>query len=176
MKAEVIIKGISVNSVKYYQSIKDIQTTRKDRLGHFVQDIGSYFWEKYKDDISFTTVKSSGVINAYWSCCSLQCQPYMGWCQPKGKLWTSWLFSGVLSPLLLLPFIPTPIKARPDQFVLLCRWLHIWKLQQPAVDLCCVVCRTFFKFCQSTADRVSLLSLQHQRNIISESDCWLILY
>ena len=39
MKAEVIIKGISVSSVKYYQSIKDIQTTMKDRLGHFVQDI-----------------------------------------------------------------------------------------------------------------------------------------
>ena len=39
MKAEVIIKGISIDSVKYYQSIKDIQTTRKDRLGHFVQDI-----------------------------------------------------------------------------------------------------------------------------------------
>ena len=65
MKEEVIIKGISVNSVKYYQSIKDIQTTRKDRLSHFVQDIGSYFWEKYKDDISFTTVKSSGVFTAY---------------------------------------------------------------------------------------------------------------
>ena len=65
MKEEVIIKGISVNSVKYYQSIKDIQTTMKDRLGHFVQDIGSYFWEKYKDDISFTTVKSSGVFNGY---------------------------------------------------------------------------------------------------------------
>ena len=39
MKAEVIIKEISVNSVKCYQGIKDIQTTRKDRLGHFVQDI-----------------------------------------------------------------------------------------------------------------------------------------
>ena len=25
--------------MNYYQSIKDIQTTRKDRLGHFVQDI-----------------------------------------------------------------------------------------------------------------------------------------
>ena len=39
MKAEVIIKEISVNSVKCYQGIKDIQTTRKDRLGHFDQDI-----------------------------------------------------------------------------------------------------------------------------------------
>ena len=39
MKAEVIIKEISVNSVKCYLGIKDIQTTRKDRLGHFVQDI-----------------------------------------------------------------------------------------------------------------------------------------
>ena len=39
MKAEVIIKEISVNSVKCYQGINDIQTTRKDRLGHFVQDI-----------------------------------------------------------------------------------------------------------------------------------------
>ena len=35
MKAEVIIKGISIDSVKYYQSIKDIQTTRKDRVGPF---------------------------------------------------------------------------------------------------------------------------------------------
>ena len=65
MKAEVIIKGISIDSVKYYQSIKDIQTTRKDRVGPFFQDIGSYFWEKCKDDISFTTVKSSGVFNGY---------------------------------------------------------------------------------------------------------------
>ena len=65
MKAEVILKGISIDSVKYYQSIKDIQTTRKDRVGPFFQDTGSYFWEKYKDDISFTTVKSSGVFNAY---------------------------------------------------------------------------------------------------------------
>ena len=65
MKAEVIIKGISIDSVKYYQSIKDIQTTRKDRVGPFFQDIGSYFWEKYKDDISFTIVKSLGVFNGY---------------------------------------------------------------------------------------------------------------
>ena len=82
-----------------YQGYSD---NKEGSSGSFFQDIGSYFWEKYKDDISFTTVKSSGVFNGYWSYSSLQCLSYMGWCQPKGKLCLSILtilFSGVLSPL-----------------------------------------------------------------------------
>ena len=122
-----------------------------------------YFWEKYKDDISFTTVKSSGVFNAYWSCCSLQCLPYMGWCQPKGKLWTSWLFSGVLSPLLLLPFIPTPKQGQARSVCSPLQVASYLKITTTSSRLVLFVCRTSFKFSQWTADGDSLLSLQHQR-------------
>ena len=60
------------------------------------------------------TVQSLGVLNGYWSFCSLQCEPSMRWWQPKGKLWSSSLFSGDLSPLLLiLLMIPTQARSAP---------------------------------------------------------------
>ena len=69
------------------------------------------------------TVQSLGVLNSYWSCCSLQCEHSMRWWQPKRKLWSSSLFCSVKTSLLSSSsFWWSP--PRPDQLLLLCScWL-----------------------------------------------------
>ena len=126
MKAEVIIKGISVSSVKYSQSIKDIQTTMKDRLGHFVQDILDLISGENTKMISVSQQSNPQEFSMLtdradlFSACPI-------WDDANLKESSEHLDYLVESSLLLLLLLllPNPIKARPAKFVLICRWLHI---------------------------------------------------
>ena len=126
MKAEVIIKGISVSSVKYSQSIKDIQTTMKDRLGHFVQDILDLISGKNTKMISVSQQSNPQEFSMVTDRAVLfSASPI--WDDANLKESSEHLDYLVESSLLSSssPSSPPPINARPDQFVLLCRWLHI---------------------------------------------------
>ena len=118
MKAEVIIKGISVSSVKYYQSIKDIQTTRKDRLGHFVQDILDLISGKNTKMISVSQQSNPQEFSLLTDRAVLfSASPI--WDDANLKESSEHLDYLVESSLLLL-LLPNPIKARPAKFVLVC--------------------------------------------------------
>ena len=123
MKAEVIIKEISVNSVKCYQGIKDIQTTRKDRQGHFVQDILDLISGKNTKMISVSQQSNPQEFSMLTDRADLfsACPIWDDANLKESREHLDYLVeSSLLSPLPLL-LLPTPTKARPDQFVLLCR-------------------------------------------------------
>ena len=98
----------------------------KDRLGHFVPDILDLISGKNTKMISVSqqsNPQESSLLTdraVLYSACTI-------WDDANLKESSEHLDYLVESSLLLLLLLllPTPIKARPAMFVLVCRWLHI---------------------------------------------------